>query len=182
MWPVSLWLVSIVLIYLLFLRLGQDGVSLTMTEDLPKTRMMWAEICTGTVTKGLLYIYDNVRFMIHIRFFFFLLSALTQFFQIFSEFQSNPFYATGEVRKGTSFWLDTIRILLSYTVKTVCCLHYNYIQNFKPVVICRKVCSSDWLLHPQEQSFRQSEDQLQRSGHWRWSLWPWAGEWKWYFI
>ncbi len=35
----------------LFLRLGQDGVSLRMTEDLLKTRMMWAETCTGTVAK-----------------------------------------------------------------------------------------------------------------------------------
>lgn len=62
--------------------------------------------------------------VIYITVFFSLLSALTQFFQIFSEFQSNPFYATGEVRKRTSFWIVTIRILLSYTVKTVCCLHY----------------------------------------------------------
>ncbi len=47
----------------LFLRLGQDGVSLRMTEDLLKTRMMWAETCTGTVAK--VYRLSNGAFPLH---------------------------------------------------------------------------------------------------------------------
>ncbi len=67
--------------------------------------------------KCTVYLRQSEVYVIYISYLCPLRSALTQFFQIFSEFQSNPFYATGEVRKRTSFWIDTIRILLSCTVK-----------------------------------------------------------------
>lgn len=73
-----------------------------MTEALLRTRMTLAETCTGeTLTPSVCRVTQNTcfnRFLSVCVASFFSKSALTQFFQIFPEYQANDFYATGEVR------------------------------------------------------------------------------------
>lgn len=88
-----------------------------------------------------------------------LFSALTQFFQIFPEYQSNEFYATGEVR----FCHFSFFLACSF-------LHLN-INTPTPAVLRGEVRSCHFLLHPQKQPHCQGEDQPRRNGHrWR-TLW-----------
>lgn len=90
------------------IRWAQDGVSLMMIEALPETRMMLAEISISKLARNCPVLLSKA-FLSRFLFFTFLLfllhcSALVQFFQLFSEFQPNEFYATGEVsRKAPLF-------------------------------------------------------------------------------
>lgn len=82
-----------------FSRLEQVSASLMMTKVLLRTRMMLAEICTGKMLLSNSNVIESHKCVLYTNSFIisiFLLSALTQFFQIFPEYQSNEFYATGE--------------------------------------------------------------------------------------
>lgn len=73
-----------------------------MTEVSLRTRMTLAGICTGKIHR-LVHVKAHMNAVVLSpgvcdSFLLFFFSALTQFFQIFPEYQSNEFYATGEVR------------------------------------------------------------------------------------
>lgn len=73
-------------------------------------------------------------------------SALTQFFQIFPEYQSNEFYATGEVCFTIFYFLfsNFINPFWSCFFK-ICHIHVYLCSN---VVVRWQVCSCHILLHP----------------------------------
>lgn len=87
-----------------FSRLEPVSASLIMTKVLLRTRMMLAEICTGKTLPSssnnsilVTWVFNSAVCYCSINRISFFKSALTQFFQIFPEYQSNEFYATGEV-------------------------------------------------------------------------------------
>lgn len=77
------------------------------------------------------------------RFSLFFQSALTQFFQIFPEYQANDFYATGEVRSQSPLLL--LLLLLLRDVLTSVGLSHRLSSH---AVVRWKVRSSYFLLHP----------------------------------
>lgn len=102
------------MVYLLFFfRLEQVSALLMMTEALLRTKMMLAEICTGLLSCSATdsHFFEVFVLYLHLTypFLFLFKSALTQFFQLFPEYQSNEFYATGEV--SFSFNLFTLKPL-----------------------------------------------------------------------
>lgn len=156
-----------------------------MIKALPQTRMMLAETCTSKLAR-IFFLYQKIRlfcpdsccwafFFLTCLLFLLHCSALVQFFQLFSEFQPNEFYATGEVSGKAALFFshplnhsdNRVHSMLQAITWVASLLVFNIMRNiqyffFLPqdnssqnhflcgAVLCREVCSSDWLLHPQE--------------------------------